>query len=428
MNVKCKFCKKEISKDTKTCPFCDKKLTKKNLTWLYWSLLGLASLAIWLFAFRGTTFIANLLYSDGFTVESNFERNIVPLSEMTIEIDPEFDVSFVNRINYYSGMLIDVFDGEIYSTLSGGNIKLVNPDNLEAYEVLYPTSGGMTFAQIHIENGVLYYTRAHHGLIKRDFNDISQSGTFTYALEIGIGAFVKFDNFALHRAHNWNFTRHHLETRLDANIYRIDLESGLSEVWLEGRVREFFVDKQNDRVVFAEGTSIFEVDLEGANRNLITDEFFHYSRSMVAATRGWMYDGNRVVWIDSGDWSGLDATLLESSVFAFNFDTGEQEYLGRIENASSLNVIDDYILVSTTDGHLYLVDIDANHRRLLADDVDLFAVIGNRIFYRQVGERSVYVMDLDGNVAFFDNAGVSWLDFDAVDGPAGEERGIDEYE
>ena len=425
MNIKCKFCRKEISKETKACPFCERKVTKKNLTWFYWSLIGLAALSIWLFAFRGTVFIANLFYSDGFIVEANFERNIISLAEMTIEIDPDFDATFTNRMNYYHGLLIGVFDGEIYSALSGGEVRVIQSDDLETHEIVYPTRGGRTFTQIHIENGVLYYTPRHHSLERYDFGHTNQSTTITDALVLGIGAFVKFDDSALHRAHNWNFRRHHAYTRVDGNIYLINLESGDSEIWLKGRVREFFVDEQNDRILFSEENYIFEDNFEGTNRNLITDEFFHYSRSDAFTTRGWMYDGNRVVWIDSGDWTGLDVTFLESSLFAFNFNTGEEEYLGRIGNASTLNAIDDYVLVGTTDGYLYLVDIDANHRRVLADDVDRFSVIGNRIFYQQIGERSVYIMDLDGNVAFFDRVGVDWLNIDAPDAPE-YEMGIED--
>ena len=401
--MKCKFCKKEINMNTKTCPFCDRKTSKRNMAGLYWGILGLIVISVWLFALGGSAVVADFFYSDGFTVESNFERNLISLSDMTIEIDPDFDATFVNRMNYYHGLLIHVFDGDIYSQLTSGQVRLISSDNMEEYEVIYPPTGGMSFSQIHITNGVLYYTPPHGDFGRYDFRQTNQHIVIAYGVDNSINSFAKFDNFALHRIHPWDFARHHALPRVDGNIYQIDLDSGNSEVWLEGRIREFFADEQNDRILFATISSIYETDFEGESRNLITDEFSHYSRLYPRIERGWMYDGNRILWINAVDWTGI-----ESSLFSFCFDTHEQEYLGRINNASSINVINDYILVNTTEGDLYLIDVDARHRKLLSDEVDQFAVAGDHIFYRQIGTRNIYVMDLNGNVAFFGTEATEW--------------------
>ena len=401
--MKCKFCKKEINKNTKTCPFCDRKTSKRKMTGLYWGILGLIVISVWLFTLGGSAVVADWFYSDGFTVESNFERNLIPLNEMTIEIDLDFDATFVNRMNYYHGLLIGIFDGEIYSQLTHGQVKLISSDNLEAYELIYPPTGGMSFSQIHITDGVLYYTPPHGDFGRYDFKQTNQDITIVYGIDNSVNSFAMFDNFALHRIHTWNFARHHALPRVDGNIYRIDLASGNSEVWLEGIAREFFADEQNDRILFTAINHIYEINFAGENRNLITEDFWHYSRLDPSMERGWMYDGNRILWINSGDWTGI-----ESSLFSFSFDTREQEYLGRINNASSVNVINDYILVNTTDGDLYLIDIDAMHRRLLSNEVGHFAVVGDRIFYRQIGTRNIYVMDLNGNVAFFGAEEAEW--------------------
>ena len=401
--MKCKFCKKEISENTKTCPFCDRKTSKRSIAKYYWGILGLAIIAVWLFGFGGSSFIADLFYSDGFTVESNFERNVIPLSEMIIEIDPDFNADFVNRVNYYHGLLVGVFDNEIYSQLTNGQIRLINSNNLETYEIIHPNTGGMSFSQIHITNGVLYFTPPHGDFIRYDFEQTDQYMTITYGVDNSINSFAKFDNFALHRIHVWDFAHHHPRARADGNIYRLDLASGNSESLLEDSTREFFADKQNDRILFAVRSNIFEIDFTGENRNVITDDFLHYSRLNPALEHGWMYDGNRVLWINSGDWTGI-----ESSLFSYSFDTHEKEYLGRITNASSINIIDDYILVNTIDGYLYLIDVYAMHRRLLSDEVCNFAVVGNHIFYRQIGTRDIYVMDLNGYVAFFGTEEAEW--------------------
>ena len=350
---------------------------------------------IWWFVFAGNVQVADWFYSDGFSVESNFERNVIPLSEMTIEIDPEFDATFINRTNYYNGLLIGVFDGEIYSHLGHGQVRLICSDNLETYQVIYPPTGTgrpMRLTQIHIANSALYYTRQRGNFEKYDF----EQTTHNTIIEHDVGSFVKFDDFMFHRLHAWNFYRHVPFPRVDGNIYRFDFESGESEVWIEDRVREFFADIDNDRILFSVRSNILEVDFAGENRRLITGDFLHYGRLNPYMERGWTYDGNSIFWIHSGDW-----TLIESSIFSLNLETNEQEYLGRISSASGINIINDYVIVSTQYGSLYLIDIDAKHRRLLSDDVFTFAVVGDHIFYRQIGTGSIYVMDLNGNVSLF---------------------------
>ena len=391
--MRCKFCKKQISEKTKTCPFCDRKTSAIKLSGLYWGFLGLIAFAMWWYIFGGNAFTAGLFYSDGFTEESRFERNLIPLNEMTIEIDPDFDATFVNRMNYYHGLSIGVFDGEIYSMLNNRQIRLISSDSLDVYEVIYPPpTERMRFDQMYITNNILYYTRPRGTFEKYDPRQNNQHIT----IASNITAFIKFDDFLLHRIHLWDFHHHREFPRVDGNIYQLNLESGNSEVWLEGRIREFYADVENDRIIFAALSRIYEVNLAGENRSLITGDFLHYNRLNPNMEYGWMYDGNRVLWIHSGDWTGI-----ESSIYSIDFDTREQVYLGRISNASSINVIDDYVLVNTTEGNLYLIDIDARHRRLLSNDVSIFAVVGNRIFYRQIGTWNIYVMDLDGNVALF---------------------------
>ena len=389
--MRCKFCRKKINENTKTCPFCNQKTTKRKMTWIYLGVLGLVGITLWWFVFGGGVFTADLFYSDGFTVEADFERNIIPLSEMTIEIDPNFDATFVNRMNYYHGLKIGVFDGEIYSLLNNRQVTLISADNLENHEIIYPIEETIRFDQIQVEDNVLYYTWLRGEFERYDF-DTDELIT----MASNITAFVKFEDFALHRIHAWDFFHHREFPRRDGNIYRLDFESGDSEVWLEDMTREFFVDTENERILFAVRSNIFEVDLAGENRNLVTDNFLHYNRLNPNMEYGWMYDGNRVLWINSRDWTGI-----ESSAFAINLDTREEEYLGRIPDASSISVIDDYVLVNTADGHLYLIDIDAKHRRLLSDSVFTFAVVGNLVFYLQIGTWDIHVMDLDGNVALF---------------------------
>jgi len=390
--MRCKFCRKKITEDTKTCPYCNQKTDKKKKTWIYLGVLGLVAVTMWWFVFGGGVFTADLFYSDGFSIERDLERNIIPLSEMTIEIDYDFDATFVNRMNYYHGLSIGVFDGEIYSMLNNRQVKLISSDNLESNEIVYPTAERLRLDQMHIEDSVLYYTWLRGEFGRYDFGQSNEHVT----IASNITAFVKFEDFALHRIHAWDFFRHQEFPRRDGNIYRLDLESGDSEVWLEDRTREFFVDIENDRILFAVRSNIFEIDLAGENRSLITDNFLHYNRLNPNMEYGWMYDGNRVFWINSRDWTGI-----ESSVFAYNFATQEEEYLGRIPDASSVNVIDEYVLVNTTNGYLYLIDINAKHRRLLADDVFKFAVVGDLIIYLQFGTWNTFVMDLNGNVALF---------------------------
>ena len=390
--MRCKFCRKRISEKTKTCPFCDRKTNDRKMTWVYLGVLGLITISMWWFVFGGDVFTADLFYSDGFTVDSDFELNLIPLTEMAIEIDPDFDATFVNRMNYYHGLSIGVYDGEIYSLLNNRQVRLISSDSLDVYEIIYPTTGRIRFDQMYITDNVLYYTRPRGDFERHDLRQTNQYTT----IATDVTAFIRFDDFVLHRIHDWDFFTHREFPRVDGNIYQLDLESGYSKVWLECRTREFFADVENDRIIFAVLSSIYEVNLVGENRNLITSDFLHYNRLDPNLEYGWMYDGNRVLWIHSGDWTGI-----ESSIFSFNFDTQEQEYLGRITNAASVNVIDDYVLVNTTEGYLYLLDIDSGHRRLLANDVFIFAVVGNRIFYRQIGTWKIYVMDLEGNVALF---------------------------
>ena len=397
--MRCKFCKKEINENTKTCPFCDRKTSQKKMTVLYWAAGGSIVLAIWFFALGGNTVVADWLYSDGFTVDSNFERNIIPLNEMTIEIDPDFNATFVNRVNYYQGLLIGVFDGEIYSQLLGEEVRKINSDNLETYQVIRYIEAGMAFNKMDIAGGTLYYAQPRGHLKRYDFSQTNQDEFIFEAVSTGIFDFQRFDNFVLHRTFTWNFFRHRPNRIADENIYRFDLENGIYEVWIDGGVRgirEFFADEKNDRILFSVGSSIFEVDFNGENKNLITDNFLHYTRNDPHMTFGWMYDGNRVGWIDSQDWTGI-----QSSAFVFDFETKEETYLGRIPDGAAIGAISNYILISDTRGHLYLVDIDARHRRLLTDDVMRFAVVGDHIFYQQLGTGNIYVMDLDGNVALF---------------------------
>jgi len=390
--MKCKFCRKKISEKTKTCPFCERKTSKRKISKLYLGMLGVAAIAIWWFVLGGSAFTTDLFYSDGFTVQSDFERNIIPLSEMIIEIDPNFDATFINRANYYHGLSIGVFDGKIYSLLNNRQVRLIHSDNLDVHEVLYPTEGRVRFDQMYIANDVLYYTRPR-GNFER--YDLRQTNQYT-PIATDITAFMKIDNFALHRIHAWDFFRHQEFPREDGNIYRLDLESGESEIWLEDRTREFYVNVENNRILFAVRSNIWEIDLTGTNRNLITGDFLHYNRLNPDMEYGWMYDGNRVLWINSRDWTGI-----ASSIFSFNLNTREEEYLGRIPNASSIGAIDDYVLVNTTEGYLYLIDAGKRHRRRLSDDVFTFAVVGNHIFYQQFGTWNIYVMDLNDNFALF---------------------------
>lgn len=361
------------------------------MTGLYLGVFGIAAIAVWWFVFGGSVITADFFYSDGFTVDSNFERNIIPLSEMTIDIDPDFNATFVNRMNYYHGLSIGVFDGQIYSMLNNRQVRLIS--SLDSYEVIYPTTERMQFDQIYISNDVLYYTRPRGHFERYKLKQDSQY----IPLAADVTAFILFDEFLLHRIHAWDYFRHQEFPRVDGNIYQLNLENGDSEIWLEDRAREFFADVENDRITFAVRSNIWETDLARTSTTLVTDNFLHYNRLNPQMEYGWMHDGNRVLWVNSKDWTGI-----ESSLFSFNFDTQEEEYLGRIPNASKVNVINDYVLVSTTAGHLYLIDIDAKHRNLLSNDVSTFAVVGNLIFYQQIGTRNIYVMDLNGNFSLFD--------------------------
>jgi len=293
---------------------------------------------------------------------SQMNQSTVPLESLTLDVIG--NPIFMNQASRHTLFSDSAFltEESVYFILrdSGWRDNVVRFDlDFAAYEVLMTDN---RIDSIHIEGEMIYF--------------ISEGILYRYDIEASTRTTLAEDIF--HSVHVEGYVYFRNERFDKEGLYALDLETGNIDQVIDDDIREFFVDVENDRIVFTSSGRLYQSDLRGRDRQRVTD-------SLVWS---FTYDGEHAYWI-----AGMGGEF-----FSFHFESGKVESVELSIETGQMSMMGDYILVLTIDSNLYLIDSNDGSQRLLGADIWWFSVIGNLIVYED-GDFETRIMDLEGNSA-----------------------------
>jgi len=295
--------------------------------------------------------------------EPHVTQNDVPLEQLSLEIVG--DLTFANQANANARFSDPVFlteDGAYFVLRdSSWRMNVVRFDlDFKHYDILMTESGRID--SLHVEENALYFTT--DGILYR--YDVEENVRTTLAE--GIYHPIQTNGQIYHQTERFG----------QGGLYVLDVETGDIDRVISDDVRTFFIDVENDRIIFIHAGRPYVTNLEGRDRQRIADDWIWT----------FTYDGESVYWVAD----------FEEETFRFNFETDEIESFSAFIESEQMATMENHLVMVDFDQNLYLIDLEGGNQRLLASNVWSFSVVGNLIVYEN-DDFETRIMDLDGNSA-----------------------------